>query len=234
MRPASTTLEDMSRRPLPDYGLIESLRFAEGAYARLELHLERLFTSAAELGFHCDEHRIRQLLKHQAAQLSGAEAAYKVRLLLEPDGSAWIHADRLPAPPSDLPEVMLAEARLSTGEPLARHKTTRRALFERHHTPARLKGLHDVLFLNDRAELAEAANSNVFLELKGELLTPPVTAGILPGVYRAWLLASDARVREAVLSLSDLEEADAIYLSNSVRGWRQVRLRPGLLRTIGS
>lgn len=218
----------------PDFGLIESLLYAGGAYARLDLHVRRLLASAGELGFSSDEVRIRELLERQAALL-GTEREYKVRLLLEADGSAWITAEQLQAGGGEEPpEVMLAEMRLPAGAPLAAHKTTRRKLFDRHLSVVRLKGLHDVLFLNDREELAEAANSNVFLEIGGELLTPPVSAGILPGVYRGWLLETDRRAREAVLTVEHLEAATAIWLSNSVRGWRRVRLRPGLLRVIGS
>lgn len=224
----------MSGRPAPDYALIESLLFAEGTYARLELHLERLHASAAELGFRCDGQRIRSLLAHQETRL-GAGGNYKVRLLLEADGSAWTTAEPLPGQPRDqVPEVMLADFRLPASEPLARHKTTRRAVFDRYAPLVRGRGLHDVIFLNDREELAEAANSNVFLEIAGELLTPPPEAGILPGVYRRWLLKENPRAREAVLNVSDLREAEGIYLSNSVRGWRRVTLRPGVLFDIGA
>jgi para-aminobenzoate synthetase/4-amino-4-deoxychorismate lyase len=47
---------------------------------------------------------------------------------------------------------------------------------------------------------------------------------VLPGVFRRHLLESDATAKERILTFEDLESADAIYLCNSLRGMREVRL----------
>lgn len=209
-----------------DFGLIESLLYSSG-YQRLDRHLRRLRTSARSLGFSLSEDQLQLLLKEQAASLGGSD--YKVRLLLERDGSIWISADKV-IRPGGLLTVMLADARVSSGNQLNRHKTTQRSLFEKHSVAAQELGLTDVLFLNEQGELTEAANSNVFIETGGELLTPPASAGLLPGVYRETVLETNPKAREATLTPADLRQATAIYLCNSVRGWRQVTVRPGLLR----
>ncbi len=69
----------------------------------------------------------------------------------------------------------------------------------------------------DRGELAEGSRTNIFLERDGKLVTPPLASGLLPGTFRAELLA-DGRAREAVLTLADLDAAETVYLGNSVRG----------------
>ena len=48
-------------------------------------------------------------------------------------------------------------------------------------------------------------------------MTPPVPAGLLPGVLRAELIAS-GRAVEGVLGLEDLTSGGRVYLGNSVRG----------------
>ena len=53
---------------------------------------------------------------------------------------------------------------------------------------------------------------------RGPLLTPPVRSGLLPGTFRAELLAR-GRVKEAILAPEDLSRAERVYLVNSVRGW---------------
>jgi branched-subunit amino acid aminotransferase/4-amino-4-deoxychorismate lyase len=53
--------------------------------------------------------------------------------------------------------------------------------------------------------------------------TPPVRCGLLPGVLRGNLIRR-GKCTEAVLSVSDLKEADAIYCGNSVRGLVEVKL----------
>jgi branched-subunit amino acid aminotransferase/4-amino-4-deoxychorismate lyase len=55
------------------------------------------------------------------------------------------------------------------------------------------------------------------------LFTPPVRCGLLPGVLRGNLIRR-GKCTEAVLSVSDLKEADAIYCGNSVRGLVEVKL----------
>jgi para-aminobenzoate synthetase/4-amino-4-deoxychorismate lyase len=83
-------------------------------------------------------------------------------------------------------------------------------------------GHFDALFINERGELTEGARSNLFVEIDGALLTPPLTSGVLPGVLRRSLLDS-GQAREAVLYPADLHRAGAIWVGNSLRGMISVR-----------
>ena len=78
--------------------------------------------------------------------------------------------------------------------------------------------------MNERGELTEGAISNLFIEKAGKLLTPPVECGLLPGVYRRHLLETRANTEEHVLHPEDLQQADAVYLCNAVRGLRRVEI----------
>lgn len=208
-----------------DFALIEALLW-DGTFHRVERHVARLRESAGRLGFDSDVSRYEAALRAQERRLINLPAgSYKVRLVLERTGELWSEAEPLGA--TDGGEVMIASNYVHAGDALARHKTSRRVLYDLATTFARSNGLVDLLFLNERGELAEAASSNVFVLLDGELLTPRVEAGILPGVYRQHVLETDPRAREELLVLADLLQAEAIYLCNSVRGWREVRLRPG-------
>jgi branched-subunit amino acid aminotransferase/4-amino-4-deoxychorismate lyase len=52
-----------------------------------------------------------------------------------------------------------------------------------------------------------------------------MACGLLPGVFRRYLLEHPSLpVREAVLTRRDLEEAEALFVGNSVRGLVRVRL----------
>jgi branched-subunit amino acid aminotransferase/4-amino-4-deoxychorismate lyase len=74
-----------------------------------------------------------------------------------------------------------------------------------------------VLFTNHRGELCEGTWTNVFIQRDGVLLTPPRRAGILPGILREDLLRRGI-AREATLFAADIDEAEALWLGNSVRG----------------
>jgi para-aminobenzoate synthetase/4-amino-4-deoxychorismate lyase len=63
------------------------------------------------------------------------------------------------------------------------------------------------------------------LELDGERVTPPVSSGLLPGTYRAWLLATGA-ARERVISVADLERCRRLWLANALRGEQEAVLVP--------
>jgi para-aminobenzoate synthetase / 4-amino-4-deoxychorismate lyase len=80
------------------------------------------------------------------------------------------------------------------------------------------------VFLNERDEVTEGAISNIFIEKDGRMFTPPLHCGVLPGVYRRHLLQTRPKIEERVLTLEDLRGADAIYVSNAVRGLRKVQI----------
>ena len=58
---------------------------------------------------------------------------------------------------------------------------------------------------------------NVFVVKDGQMLTPPTSSGLLPGVLRAVLIGG-GQAREKILFEQDLKTADALYIGNSVRG----------------
>jgi branched-subunit amino acid aminotransferase/4-amino-4-deoxychorismate lyase len=124
----------------------------------------------------------------------------------------------LPAAPAPAritrsPWPMVAE------NPVLRHKLTSYAERMAGYRQAVDTGFDETLFLNTSGELTSAAAANLFLVRGGTLLTPPVASGLLPGITRQSVLACAARanipVLEQSLHLADLQEADAVFLTNS-------------------
>ncbi|HKB13792.1 MAG TPA: aminotransferase class IV [Vicinamibacterales bacterium] len=74
---------------------------------------------------------------------------------------------------------------------------------------------------NYRGELAECTQSNLFVVKNGAALTPPIDAGLLPGITRAFLFEVGAErgipVREQVLRDDDLLNADEAFFTSSTR-----------------
>jgi len=74
---------------------------------------------------------------------------------------------------------------------------------------------------NYRGELAECTQSNLFVVKNGAALTPPIEAGLLPGITRAFLFEVGAErgipVREQVLRDDDLLGADEAFFTSSTR-----------------
>lgn len=83
------------------------------------------------------------------------------------------------------------------------------------------EGAFEALMKNHRGELCECAQSNIFFVRDGSLLTPPVSAGLLVGVTRAFVLelASQGGVHaeERVLTEADLATMDEAFLTSTTR-----------------
>lgn len=211
-------------RPAEPFSLIETLLWQDG-YPLIELHLDRLKDSADYFDFACERKEVEAALRDYAAAFAGRKPR-KVRLLLDADGSLHLTNKTLPeqatggdAQPG---RICVASQRTDPQDRMLFHKTTHRAIYAQAFKAAILAGYDDMLFLNLRGEVTEGAISNLFIENDGRWLTPPEECGLLAGVYRRHLLETRPDAEERILSLEDLRLADAIYLTNAVRGLRRV------------
>jgi para-aminobenzoate synthetase/4-amino-4-deoxychorismate lyase len=119
--------------------------------------------------------------------------------------------------PSEV-NVIISKSKIHSKNRFQYYKTTNRRLYDREYKTFTASGFFDAIYFNERGELAEGSISNIFIYKNDVISTPPINAGILPGVYRKYLLKNDAGIRERRLYLAELLEADKIVLTNSVRG----------------
>jgi para-aminobenzoate synthetase / 4-amino-4-deoxychorismate lyase len=207
----------------PPLKLIETLRRdpdPAAPYPLLAAHLERLSASAAWFGFDWDPGIVLAALHRVPPCPEGHPL--RVRLTLSHDGHVELSHERLIPLDADQ-TVVLSPIRLARHNGLLRHKTTARHLYDAELARVTALGHFDALFCNQEGELCEGARSNVFLQMGGELLTPAEASGLLNGVLRRTLLAR-GEAREAKLTRSDLQGADAIFVGNALRGLLPVRL----------
>ncbi|MCB1908162.1 MAG: aminodeoxychorismate synthase component I [Rhodocyclaceae bacterium] len=212
----------------PGFQLFETMYARRGEGVRhLDRHLARLAASAARFGFECDVARARALVQAETDGLAQA-APMRLRLALHHDGRIDLvlaPLDELVTYPDGCVGLVLAADTLDAADPLLAHKTTRRAGYDRALRLAMRRGAFDVLYANRDGRLAEGARSNVFVRLDGRWYTPPPDDGLLPGVMRAVLLEdSGLDARERSLALADLDRAEAILVSNALRGAVPARL----------
>jgi len=203
------------------FQLIETLLW-DGEFKLLNLHLERMESSALYFGFPFDRSRITSILFDLSEYPAFDRGSrHRIRLTLAAGGRAATEVSPCPEEPAKI-KIWLTDERISSSDPFRRHKTTRRDPYDRLYKKACEYGFADVIFANENGDITEGAISNVFIERAGKLLTPPVASGLLPGVLRRHILETRDGSQEAVLNLNDLRSADAIYLCSSLRGLRQV------------
>src|SRR5262249_54124228 len=83
-----------------------------------------------------------------------------------------------------------------------------------------------VLFANERGEVTETPNANIFFVFGDEVATPPMDAPCLPGIARAIVLEAGRiagrRVVERAIARDELARAEGCVVTNAVVGARPV------------
>lgn len=213
-------MEDPLRPPAePEraaFALIETLGFRPGiGFPRRARHLARMARSAAAFGLPFDAAAAAACLDAIAGP-----TALRVRLTLDAAGRiATTTAPLPPAPP--VWRVAIAQERLCSTDPWLGHKTTRRGVYDRARA-ALPPGLDEAILCNEAGALCEGGITTLFLRRGGLFVTPPLSAGLLPGILREELLEAGAAV-EAPLTPADLARGD-LFMGNSLRGLIPARL----------
>jgi para-aminobenzoate synthetase/4-amino-4-deoxychorismate lyase len=192
--------------------LIETLRWspAEG-FVRLEKHLARMERSSAVFGIAFDRVSIVRAMEDA---VSRADGPTRVRVTLGDDGAVAATAAPLAPAPAQPWTCAIAPERVDSGDLFLFHKTSRRTLYDAALAHA---DSDEVLFMNERGEITEGSRTNIFAQIDGALVTPPVACGLLDGCLRRELV-DEGRCKEAILTPGDLQRADALYIGNSLRG----------------
>lgn len=195
----------------PSIQLIET--FHSGASpSRMRAHKSRLKRAAKALDYPWSDKALTEAL----AAIKTFGSARRVRLTLNAQGEFDLTHSKFEK--IKTLKFSLSRYPLTSEVQITAHKLTSRHFYdgERERINA-LTGADEVLFVNDQNELCEGSFTSIFVEQDGQIFTPPLSAGILPGILREELVKS-GRVREKSLQTQDLASADKIYLGNSLRG----------------
>ena len=207
----------------PAFRLIETMLWTnKKGFFLLDYHLKRLKQSSRFFGFKYSGKTIRRCLgKHTAFLLKNT--SYKIRLLLSPDGRVETEHAEITAVAEKPPlRIILSAHKTDPADIFLYHKTTNRHLYDREYAKYKKAGYYDVIFINKRNELTEGTISNLFIKKSGRFYTPPISCGLLPGVFRSYYLENHPETEEKILTVKDLELSDEIYVANSVRGMVRV------------
>lgn len=173
-----------------------------------EQHLERLTKASRYFANPFDPEDLRQKIEEEC-QACDANQDYRLRISLSKSGEIELSRQILtPLSPSFCKtKLCLQEADLN--QSFTYFKTT--------HRPHLSLGKQEIIYHNAAGELLETSIGNLVLKINGKLYTPPIRLGILPGIYRQHLLET-GQVEEKVLTVPDLDQAEAVYGCNAVRG----------------
>ena len=120
-------------------------------------------------------------------------------------------------PPGIVSAVLLPEPWIDSRSPLAGLKSLSYQANRLALARAEQAGAFEALLLNERGRLAEGSRTNVLVAIPGEIVTPPLADGCLPGTVRRRLLESGL-VKERSVEAEELRGAREILLTNSLIG----------------
>lgn len=181
-------------------------------------HCDRLHCSQAALGW-----RSPPWERLQAGAEAMAALHPVLRITLFPDGQEWIIGRPLPPQLATWQETGITawvEDRPDLRRSLPAHKTGNYLPAWLARQAAQDQGTQEAILLNAAGEWAETATGNLWGWGNGQWWTPPVTAGILPGLMRSqlisWLRWQNKEIREAAWTADVVSTFEAIAYSNSV------------------
>lgn len=228
-------------------GVYETLRTYGGEPFLFDRHMQRLRTSAAMLHLDVpfgDDEFLRRSSETMAAAGLGRAAdgtireAYIRMLLTRGVGELTYDPAATPVPSlviivKPLAEVSAAQfeqgAKVAIVDMIRNHPQSVNPLIKSNNLlnnalgmqAAMRRGAAEAVFRNYRGELTECSQSNLFVVKNGVVRTPPLDAGLLAGITRAYVFelgaATGVVVEEAVLQDGDLLQADEAFFTSTTK-----------------
>lgn len=229
---ASITINTDDAGLLYGFSLFETILVKEGRPVLLQLHLRRITISAAELGVlmpmgieslaaMCMEGINKSGINEgvlRFAVTAGSGDDKPGRTILTIRESIPYQAEQYEKGFS----IMKAGYPRNDKSLLVKHKTANYLENLIARKKARAMGFDECLFLNTQGNAAECSASNVFAVIGNTLITPPIDAGLLPGIIRGLVIDQIAgpvcRCIETNFTYSDLLESEECFITNSLMG----------------
>lgn len=219
-------------------GLFETMKVVDGRVFLWPWHLERLHASANRMRIALPADDLLTSIVTGVARETVMElgTSARVRLTISaglgPLGSARLRsAPTIVCAASELP-VRTGDARVRVASwprnersPLAGVKSTSYAENVLALAEAQAAGAGESIFMNTCGNLCEGTASNVFVVRDGVALTPPLSAGLLAGVTRRFVLElgdETLPVREAEISETEFRSAEEVFITSTFQDVRGV------------
>src|SRR4030088_297609 len=235
-------------------GIFEGIRFYNGRVFRLEEHLDRLWDSARSICLEVpmSKREMTEALLETVRQ-NDLRDGYIRLLVTRGVGNLGLNPAQCERPsviiiattialyPESLYQKGLTVVTVATRRtnPAALNPAVKSLNYLNNvmaRIEANLAGADEALMLNDAGNVAECTADNVFVVKRGQIFTPPITAGALRGITRSVVfdIAAELEIKisNPELTRHDLYIADEAFLTGTAAEVIPVVKADG--RTIGS
>jgi para-aminobenzoate synthetase/4-amino-4-deoxychorismate lyase len=202
--------------PLYYFEIFETMRYENGEIKFLDQHLARIKSADDYFLFKFSEKKIRKQLQNSIAKID-KQKPRKVKLSLSKWGEIKVDiTDNLKL--SKNVSVIISQNKINSTDKFRHFKTTNRKLYDDGYLQYNSKGFYEVLYCNEKDEIAEGTRTNIFLRKGNTWFTPHLDSGALPGIYRNYFIQNNLNVVEKNIKVQDLIDASELLLTNALRG----------------
>ena len=201
-----------ARRPFPEgSGIFETLRTENSQVAEVGRHMRRALGAAEALSIPMPDEEVLRSEIYAAMQLS-SHALGRLRICISDSGFVVTH---------DQYEDLAGDARLTfySTSSAAHGEQYKTYPYDDHYLildEARDYGFDDAIIFNKANEVTETSLSNIAFLIADQWVTPPISAGILPGTMRAIAIERhDVAVRP--IHISEIADVQAAVLLSSLK-----------------
>jgi len=202
------------------FSLLETMLWtAEEGFFLREKHVARMLDSADYFDIPLTKEDLEEYLNQISSKFL---APQRIRILADQHGNLDCASSSFQPLRNNQPlKISLAREPIDSGNIFLFHKTTQRDVYESARRG--FEDPDDVLLYNENGELTEFTIGNLIVELDGELLTPPLSCGVLAGTFRAHLLET-GQIVERIIPVHQLRNCTKIFRVNSIRRWEITEL----------
>jgi branched-chain amino acid aminotransferase len=218
---------------LSGWGVFSTLRVADGVLFAFERHWARIARDAVAM--HVPIPGDPESVRRRLLELVEANQAFNATLrlvIVRNGGGMWAGPSNGRA--SDVIALTADSKDWGDGVKLGYVKNARHAACEFSGTKilswamnltwvesAQARDLDEVILLNEHGQVAECTSANIFASNGGQVWTPPINSGCLPGITREVLLGEihvpGIQIAEKHLTTGDLESADEVFITSTTR-----------------
>ncbi len=213
-----TLLKSAFLRPGGDeFCILETILLEpDSGFTYLADHLDRMDNSSKALGFPFSREKANLALELFLEDKLPEPAIVRLRLNRRGEFGLDI-SPLLPLSDGGPFTVGLSSLRVDPADKLLYHKTTSRKLYDSEFIRGKERGFNETLLINTKGHITEGTFTNLFINDGSGWITPDVSCGLLPGIWRGKYM-QETGACQGHLDLEDLKAAESVVIGNSVRG----------------
>ena len=199
-------------------GLFETILLYKGKPVFLNEHLARINKSIVDLGLNIDKLERDEVFQYLNNNKNTLE--YEVLKMVLSEKNRLFLKREYTYTEKDYQKgfsLNISEVRRNEGSIFTFHKTLNYGDNILEKRKSKKLGYDEPIFLNSKNQITEGATSNIFVVVGDKIYTPKLSCGLLNGIVRQYIV-SNYDVIESKIDLEFLDNADEIFLTNSLFG----------------